>query len=307
MAPSSTPFTYATPSDVQAAIFHHTSFDQNIPTTDFHGQIVNAIRRAEGEFERRSGTAFRPRWVEDEVHSMEAMKTRHPQLFEDSTLTYKYVNLNNKPIVPFDTNRGHKIEVYEGSSDANLDWTDWATDKTQGRGNDYWVDEKKGFVNVRKTFVFRRQDLFRFTYEWGKPIATLGSNVSQGSTSAITLSQSGHSKGDTYRYPARGLIRIGNEYITYDGKSTTQLGTNWVLRGQLSTDDVAHSSGDEVYHVPDDVRGAVAAKAAAEFMSNERFVSILADEGVNIESSVQRLDEQWEAVFDRYQRMELIA
>lgn len=289
-SPATTPYTYCTPNDVQNWLLKLEGFNQN--SLPEKGQITSYILGAEGEFEDRTGKAYRPVFVQHEIHDLHAWRERHREIFQNWFAVPRPVQLNHAPVLPFDAGRGHKIEVYEGSSgeisaaQPQGEWTDFLAEKTQGRNNDWWLDEQKGQLKVRKTFLFRRASLLRVSYEYGKPITTTSSTVSNAQTAIPCES--------THRYETRGMIRIGDEYVWHTGK--TQDKFTGCARAQLGTQASQHPANAEIVEVPDAVRKNTAMKAAADLLDNEEYVQAV-PEGSNMspqyQNKIQRWNERW--------------
>lgn len=282
------------PTIVENFLLSETSFDANsVPNRD---QIGQYIRQAEGEIVDRTNTAWWPVWVEEERHDVEAWRNRHRDLFHDQWWTVaRPIHANHRPILPLSSSRGHQIEVYSGSTDADQEWTDFISTKTQGRGDDWWIDHDTGIVYIRKAFLIRRHALVRLTYEYGQPVQTLNGAVTDSDTT-ITL-QAYHNRPATWGVPARGEGRINNEYITWTGKTDTDL--TGVERGQYNTDAQAHSSGDEFQSIPWSVASAVTHYAAAKYLENNRFIAASADNAGSAEA-ISSLTDKWMERFDEF-------
>lgn len=285
-----TAYVYAAPKDVENFLLLQQAIDTNsVPTA----QVIAAyITHAEGEFEKRTGTAFKPVLVTREIHDLESIRSRYKELFDDDWFSVpRPVHLDHRPLIPFDTARGHAVEVYEGADSVAFDgkWSpEYLADRTFGRNRDWWVDEAKGIVYVRKNFLFRRASLMRFTYEYGKEITTTTASVAAG---AATIPAA-----RTLYYQTRGLGRLDDEYVFYTGKTTTSF--TGVQRGLFGTQDVTHASGSEIYQVPEDVRRLVTQRAAQKFLENEAFVAVVGDNagGANTISEKVRM---WQQDWDR--------
>lgn len=297
--------TYAIAKDVENFLLLALPIDDNSPVT--RGQVERYILQAEGEFHKRTGTAFKPILVEDEMHTVQPWRRSQPEFLDEAWIAARRgVKLMHRPLLPFDTTKGHKIEVYEGSETASSAadpirrWTDWVADKTYGRDNDFYFDAEKGVVYVRKTFLFRRRNVFRFTYEYGKPITQLDGAISD-TDDTITVDS-------TYGYQNRGVIRIGNEYVFHTGKTSTTF--TGCIRGELNTTADSHGDNTEVFEIPDDVRTHVAMRAAALFLENEVFVSMAGDgagSSPSFDNKVRGWNEQWNKWLTKdYQRFELL-
>lgn len=233
--------------------------------------IESYIVNAEGEYDERTASPMRPTLITDEVHDLDSYVSRRPDFFPD--FQPRPIHLNHRPMLPFDPNRGHKIEVFFGGdttqgSDPIKRWTLIGTEG-YGRSNRYWFDEKQGVLYLRIFPFFRFANLFRITYEAGRRFESMDAPLYE-NDKTITLPT-------TWNYATRGLVRIGKEYIFYTGKNDTQL--TGCQRAQFNTNKVFHPAGSMVYQVNDSLRSLVAKKAAAEVLENEVFVSIVANGG----------------------------
>lgn len=300
---TATPYVYCTPKDVKDFLLTELSIDANSTPSD--GVIAGYIRDAEGEFEDRTGTAFKPVFVQDEVHDLQAWRNRYREQFSDAWFAVpRPIQLRHRPLLPFDKSRGHRIEVYEGNfgtvDDAHPEgqWTEFL-DKTHGRENQRWSDLQAGKLFIKKTFLFRRADLVRVSYEYGKPITTLSSNVAKDDTTINVDS--------TWRYQTRGYIRIGDEWIFHTGKTDTSF--TGCQRAQMSTRAKSYNSGSEVYEVPDNIRRITRMKAASLWLQNDRERVAISDGGDRVPSTqiTDRWDQKWEKeVSSTYQRWGLL-
>lgn len=267
---------YCTPEDVRKFIQLKKFIDANsVPTAN---ELESLIVQVEGTFEQETGHAYKPVFVTEERHDFESLQNRHKEIFDSITVP-RPVHLFHRPVLPFNASRGHKIEVYEGSEP----WTDWLTAKTEGRNRDWWLDEQKGILYIRKTFIPRRNAAVRITYEWGRPIATITDNPLSSSATTINLSSTKH-------YQFRGWVRIGKEYIFYTGKTATTL--TGCTRAQFGTEAAQHSQGSEAYQVPDNVRHLMVKKVAAEYLANSRFIDAAA-EGSNAAYAISKAVDDW--------------
>lgn len=282
---------YVSAKDVSDFLLLRSAFDANSAIS--RGKIEAYIVRAMGEFERRTGEAYRPILVTDEIFDLQAVRSRFPEIFEALTVP-RPIHLNNRPIIPFDAARGHKVEVYQGEEP----WTNWLL-KTEGRNQDWWLDAEKGIFFLRKAFIPRRNALVRTTYEWGFLQTQLNGALTDSATT-ITVDS-------TNKYQTHGVVRIGEEYIFYTGKTTTTL--TGCSRGEYDTSAVAHNDDDFVIQVPDSVRSMIVKKAALEFLMNERFVAEAAEgsgAAVIIAKVIDDLRDDWErALSGEYNRWEV--
>lgn len=282
---------YAFHKDVENILLTIAPFDRN----NLSDKIDNYIVMAEGEFEARTGKAYKPRFETNELLDIETYRQKRADTFFNQAFTKRPIKLAHGPILPFDSTRGHKIELYRGS-EAPLDvtgadpvrrWDDLVQLRYGRSDGDYWFDENGGGIFIRNTLMVRTGRSVRVTYEWGKPITTLTSPaVGQPSTIYVR---------STHRYEARGVIRIGRTYIFHTGKTGNSFtGCQWGVLGTQAEDYV---SGSEVYEVPQDVRQAITLRAASMFLQNEIFVAVTGDNAgtaPKFSDKIKDWDERWE-------------
>lgn len=283
---------YCTVLDVRDFLLLRSYIDANSPIN--RGQVENLIAEAQGEFEKRTGSAYRPVFVANEILDMEAFKSRYPEIFEQITVPRPF-HLNHRPVVPFSAARGHAISVYEG----NEPWTDWLA-KTQGRNADWWLNEEDGILYIRKAFVPRQHALVKTSYEYGFLPTTLTDNPLSSSATTINVV-------DASRYQIEGWVRIDDEYIFYTGKTATTL--TGCTRGKFNSTAASHIQGSQVFQCPDAVRSLVIKRVAAKILSNERFIAEAAEGGsaaIAISKVVDDLNQEWEtALSGEFSRWEV--
>lgn len=128
--------TYCTPEDVATicGLTDHEGeravFDENISVPS-REEVLSLINDAEELIEDRCGNAWGDRsiQIEDELHDF----------FCDTKECSIHLNVPN--VVAFDDQEGDKLEVWYGN-----DWIDWVLTKTEGRGDDFFVDYKLGKI-----------------------------------------------------------------------------------------------------------------------------------------------------------------
>lgn len=296
---------YACAKDIESFLLSQVSFDVN--STPKQGQIERYILKAAGEFEARTGTAWQPVFVTQEVHHLKSTRGAYPEIFNASWFSVpRPIKLEHSPICPWDATRGHKIEAYEGDDGTvsatapEGSWTDFLATKTHSREGDFWTDLQQGILHIRKSFIPRQYKLFRITYEYGMPIPTLNGALTSSATT-VTLTS-------TYRFPTRGFVRIDNEWIIYSGKTATTL--TGCVRGAKGSTAAAHSDAVEAYYVPEDVHGLIVQKAAALYLQNEVLIATVAEgqtSGPDFRSKIEMWNKEFDdAVNGRYARWSLL-
>lgn len=116
------------------------------------------IMEAEEQVDRDTQTAYRTRKVTNEYKTIDRNEPYHFQ-------TGYRVKLNFKFIKQFDTAQGDKLEVWNGQ-----EYVDYITTKTEGRGNDYWLDYESGILYIRGLFLGLREKNVRVTYRYGQDV-----------------------------------------------------------------------------------------------------------------------------------------
>ena len=155
---SCAPTTYCTVEDVVRILSLTDSagdkaeFDLNITNPTAQDMIL-FILDAEGVIDEKTNSAFGSRYITktDEYHDL------FRDYFEIS------FHLDNPNIMAFDDTKGDKLELWDGS-----DWVDWLTTKTEGRGDDFYVDYRLGKIYFRRNFPRYGRHVIRSTYRYQK-------------------------------------------------------------------------------------------------------------------------------------------
>lgn len=116
------------------------------------------INWAESEIERRTNRAYQAVTESNEIHTM-----KFPSRSYFGHYIHKpYIVLNHAPVRTL-TAATDYLYVWNGSS-----WVDWVATKTEGRGNDYWVDTENGYIFFNKGYnLLDYPDNVKVTYRWG--------------------------------------------------------------------------------------------------------------------------------------------
>lgn len=120
--------------------------DPKIPDLD---EIQDMINEAEEWINEQCQTA----WGALYLSITDELQDSHIDYMECS------VHLNHANVMDFDTEENDKLEVWNGSS-----WDDWITTKTEGRGNDYFVDYSMGKIYFLSSITSRDRKNIRITY-----------------------------------------------------------------------------------------------------------------------------------------------
>ena len=114
-------------------------------------QVEKIINRKEGEFERRTGHAWRSKKVTREIHSLPLLYT-----FGWGTPIF----LRHRRIYDLDASEGDKVEIWEGAS---ATWRDIVSDQQW-----YDIEYERGSIHLRGfLFSILRKNRVRITYRYG--------------------------------------------------------------------------------------------------------------------------------------------
>lgn len=118
-------------------------------------EVEDWIEESEDEIDAETMHSWRETTVTKEQHHLRAPSYQ----YRDGT-TVKLIHRNIKTL----TAGTDLLEVWDGAN-----YVDYLTDKTEGRNNDYWVNEETGMIFL-KTYPARIQRTFgcRVTYRYGE-------------------------------------------------------------------------------------------------------------------------------------------
>lgn len=145
--------TYCDASDVRVILQAVQDFSSETTPTD--ADIDNLIEGQEAEIDNTTHHSWKEVTVTDEYYDI-------PEITEYNRSTGIPIYLKHREVKAFDTAKGDKIEVWNGSS-----YDDWVTVRTQGRASDWWVDQSQGILYLRAFFLFMRKQALRVTYRYG--------------------------------------------------------------------------------------------------------------------------------------------
>lgn len=141
-----------------------------------------------------------------------------------------------------------------------------------------------------------RRDNVRITYRYG----ALGGDENRGGETVLNDGvddeETELAVQDASRLPARGVVLIGGE--EYGMLQSVDLDTHTltVTRGTRRTDATAHEAGDVVHYCPPEIRSAVAARVAIEFIQTDHIGDNLPtpDDDLTFSSLIENLRGEWE-------------
>lgn len=159
---------------------------------------------------------------------------------------------------PLSTALGDSLKVFTGSS-----WEEYVGVKTEGRGNDFWIDELLGILFIRTGQFGPKYSGVDIQYRYNQGARTLLND-----TDGLTNSETGTVTVDsTAGFPYQGWFRIDDEEIRYNGKTATTFTS--VERGANNTTAATHSDNAVIYWCPNDVVEACTKLVAIDLLTAE--------------------------------------
>lgn len=146
---------YCETSDVARFFEQYDDFDAN--TTPTATEVDEHILEWSAHIDRQTGHAWRTNTVVDEVKDWDGRYNWG---------SGRPLNLSKRHVRDFDSGQGDKLEHWDGT-----EWNDWLTDggKTEGRNEDYWMDNATGILWVYDRFAFQHRPRWRLTFRYGDP------------------------------------------------------------------------------------------------------------------------------------------
>ena|SRR3990167_4947841 len=237
---------YTTPQKV-AEYLNLTAFSATtIPTKQ---SVENLIMRVENSIDGTIMNSYRERQVYQEIHNLEN------KYYYGSGIP---VHLLHRPVQSFDTTKGDKLEIWDGSS-----WVDWTSTKTNDRnGGDYHIDTTQGTLWILSQFAASRRYRIRITYRYGDYSSTTVTGIQNKGGTTLTV-------GSTAGFDQQGTIRLymagdTTQEIHYTGKtSTTFTGCVWGANNTTSADTVG---GETVFQTSLDIEDLATKMVALELL-----------------------------------------
>jgi len=146
--------TYCTENDVK----RYMALDMTISedTTPSINDVQDFIEEAEDDIDHQTQDAWRSKTVVNEFYDIPRVRYNYQ--------TGIAIHLRHTDIKAL-TNGTDKLEIWDGSS-----YVDWLATKTEGRNNDYWLEETKGILYLRYPYRFYAKQAIRLTYRYGKTV-----------------------------------------------------------------------------------------------------------------------------------------
>lgn len=145
---------YCTASDIQRNLGKAIKFSTTSnPTLE---QVEDFIEEAQEEINLFTRRSWKQEEVTDEYYNLPL----------DGDYEYNLglpIYLKRRYLRDFSSTAGDKIEVWNGS-----DYANWVTAKTEGRGNDWWLDNIQGVLYLKMFYRYIRKKAVRLTYRYGE-------------------------------------------------------------------------------------------------------------------------------------------
>lgn len=286
---------YATPVDVLGKIVPNFTEqqlnDDQLFDYDDREWMLSKIEEYELKFENETGHAWRERREGSPGHrstyeSWDVDFWRHQN---GATLW-----LDHREVVPIDAEEGDALLLRTGRDNwrdiTAQEGTMWSMNYDEARLRIFGHRFRGGWRKAGLT------DNVRLTYRYG----ALGGSENRGGQTELN---EGIEAGDTSlavrdaaRLPGRGVVLIGGtEYAMLNGRDLTTH-TLTVSRGTRRTESKAHDAGATVHYCPTEIRSAVAARVAVEFIQTDHIGDNLPtpDDDLSFSNLIENLKSEWE-------------
>lgn len=147
--------TYCAATDVQRIMGNSYAF--SVSTNPTQAQVEAFIEEAEDDIDAETGHSWRETTITNEFYDLHANEVHSVY-----GLPVMKIHLRHRQIRTLSTGDGDKIEVWDGDS-----YTDYVVSKTEGRGDDFWLDYEQGILYIRKVYQSFRVKGVRMTYRYG--------------------------------------------------------------------------------------------------------------------------------------------
>lgn len=151
---------YAAGTDVQAILQLKTAFSgSSTPTLD---DVNIFLAMSADQIDQLTQHAWRELTVTDEFYNF-PFRSHAGLSWGMPGWTGIPIHLRHRKIRTLDNSEGDKLEIWNGSS-----YEDWVVTKSEGRDEDYWMDEEQGILYVRFYYPYFREKAIRLTYRYGE-------------------------------------------------------------------------------------------------------------------------------------------
>ena len=171
----------------------------------------------------------------------------------------------------------------------------WLSTRTQGIGNDFWIDPNSGQLHIKKRWAMNMIDTVQITYRCGQSAETAVNGTTINSTATTVRVDS------TAWWPSSGVAYASTsnatiEAIYYNSLNGTQL--LYCSRGQHGTTAQTLNDGDVIWHIPGDINRACILLVAVAIAHND-YLSVNENfgPGMAYEDMTKRIEE-WKSESD---------
>ena len=286
---------YATPVDVLGKIVPNFTEqqlnDDELFAYDDREWLLSKIEEYELKFENETGHAWRERRKGSPGHrstyeSWDVDFWRHQN---GATLW-----LDHREVVPLEASEGDALLLRTGRDNwrdiTAQEGTMWSMNYDEARLRIFGHRFRGGWRKAGLT------DNVRLTYRYG---ALGGSENRGGQTELNDALEAGDTElavRDASRLPGRGVVLIGGtEYAMLSGRDL-DTHTLSVSRGTRRTEAKSHEAGETVHYCPTEIRSAIAARAAVEFIQTDHIGDNLPtpDDDLSFSNLIENLKGEWE-------------
>ena len=133
-------------------------------TTPSIQDVTRIIKETQDRIDYKTGHAWRKRYSGTKTGDLQTARYE----YYDLDYLYEYhtgrpVYLKHRFVYTFDTDEGDVAEVWNGN-----EWENWLTARTEGRGEDFWVDYDEGTFFMNARWGITRPKGIRFKYRYGE-------------------------------------------------------------------------------------------------------------------------------------------
>jgi len=256
--------------------------------------ILSYIEAAERKFDSRTGHPYREQreGSPGEPYTYEKMDADFWR-YQDGTRVW----LDHWPVVPFDSAEGDTLEIRVGRNN----WKD-ITDQEGSLFEANWPEGELTIYAARYRGSWRNASFtnnIRVTYRYG----AFGSDPDEGGQTELTSDTTGDGTdttldiADARRLPPAGILNLGGVEYAHLTERDLANDTITVTRGVRYTDasDSNLTSGDVVHYCPENIREAVAARAARELIKVDHIGDNLPtpDDDLTFSDLLEDLNSEW--------------
>jgi len=154
--------TYTTPTRV-ARLLQVTPFGGDTSPSIY--DVYSAINEAEDEIDRKTGHAWRTRYNATSTGAATSSGDyEYRNIIADQMVGAGIpIQLSHRFVSTLTYNSGDRLEVFDGNG-----YTDYLTNRTEGRANDYWLENAMGILYVRDITRTTRELSLRVKYRYGE-------------------------------------------------------------------------------------------------------------------------------------------